>query len=148
MNEIALTLEHSVEAAVSLTFAWRFRTGITNWNDPPATFALHGPFAEGSCGTTMIPGQEPLSWHLRDIRSEHSFVVELQLDDAVLSSEWRLDALSEHRTKLTQRLVLSGPNAASYRQQIEAGFGPTLAPGMNRIATEMVEASKSASSAG
>ncbi len=40
MNEGACVLEHSVEADVSVTFAWNFWTDITNWDDPPAQFTL------------------------------------------------------------------------------------------------------------
>jgi len=38
---------------------------------------------------------------------------------------------------MTQRIVLSGDNAAAYADQVKEGFGPTLADGMKRIATEM-----------
>ena len=57
MDEIAWELEHSVEADVSPSFAWSFRTDIRNWNDPPATFSLDGPFAAGARGTTLLPGR-------------------------------------------------------------------------------------------
>src|SRR5689334_5041234 len=43
MSEIALQLEYSVEADVSPAFAWRFRTDVANWKDPPARFSLDGP---------------------------------------------------------------------------------------------------------
>jgi len=36
MDDIELIAEHSVEVAVSLDFAWRFRTDIATWDDPPA----------------------------------------------------------------------------------------------------------------
>jgi len=55
-----LVIEHSIEADVSPSFAWKFRTDIATWHDPPATFLLDGPFAEGSSGKTLMPGQEPL----------------------------------------------------------------------------------------
>lgn len=48
MSEVALQLEHSVEADVSPAFAWSFRTDVANWNDPLAEFTLEGPFAAGS----------------------------------------------------------------------------------------------------
>ena len=49
MSEIALQLEYSVEADVSPDFAWQFRTDVADWNDPPASFVLEGPFEAGSC---------------------------------------------------------------------------------------------------
>src|SRR5438046_2407880 len=68
MKNIACQLEHSVDAEVSPSFAWNWRTDIKNWDDPPAQFQLDGPFASGSWGTTLLPGQEPLRWQIRDVR--------------------------------------------------------------------------------
>lgn len=148
MSEIALQLEHSVEADVSPPFAWSFRIDVANWNDPPAKFALDGPFAAGSRGTTLLPGQAPLHWYIRDVQPGKSFIVEMQLDRASLSFEWHFDALSEHRTRLTQVIVLSGDNAAAYAVQVEAGFGSNLPDGMRRIAAEMAAAEEYARSTG
>jgi hypothetical protein len=144
MSEIALQLEYSVEAGVSPAFAWQFRTDVSNWNDPPAQFALDGPFEAGSSGTTQLPGQETLHWSIREVRHGESFVTEMQLDRATLTFEWYFERVSEHSTKLTQRIVLSGGNAGTYAGQVEAGFGPNLADGMKRIAAEMVTAEKRA----
>jgi aminoglycoside 6'-N-acetyltransferase len=41
---------------------------------------------------------------------------------------------------MTQKIVLSGDNAAAYAEQVETGFGSTLAEGMKRISTEMAVA--------
>ena len=73
MKNIACQLEHSVEAEVSSSFAWSWRTDINNWDDPPAQFQLDGPFASGSWGTTLLPGQEPLRWQIRDVRPGAGF---------------------------------------------------------------------------
>jgi hypothetical protein len=142
MSGIALQLEHSINAEVSPEFAWKYRTDIANWNDPPARFVLDGPFIAGSRGTTVLPGQEPLYWSIREVRPLTTFVLEMQLDKALLTFEWRFDALSEQRTKMTQKIVLSGDNAAAYVEQVEAGFSPSLADGMRRIATEMAAAER------
>jgi hypothetical protein len=147
MSEIALHLEYSVEADVSPAFAWRFRTDVANWSDPPARFALDGPFEEGSCGRTLLPGQEPLHWRIRDVLPGKSFVLELQLDRAMLTFEWRFDDLPGHRTKLTQHIVLSGDKAGAYAEQVEVGFGSNLADGMRRIAAEMAAAEKHSNTA-
>jgi len=148
MNEIVLVLEHSVEADVSLAFAWRFRTDVANWSDPPAMFTLDGPFVEGSRGTTLLPGQEPLRWRIANVQPECSFEVEMPLDRAILRFQWRFEALTEHRTKLTQRIVLSGGNADAYAQQVQTAFGPNLAGGMDKIASEMVVVARLAREAG
>jgi len=113
MVDTQLVLEHSIEADVNPAFAWKFRTDITTWSDPPATFQLDGPFAEGSRGMTLMPGQEPLAWCIRDVRPGQSFAIEMPLDQATL---------------------LAGNNAGEYRKQVEAGFGANLAAGLAKIA--------------
>src|SRR5262249_43625321 len=123
MTNIALELEHSVEVEVSRSFAWSWRTDIKNWVDPPAQFQLDGPFASGSGGVARFRGQDPPHWHLRDVRRGKAFVIDLPLDGAVLSFVWSFEPVSSHRTRMTQRIVLSGGNATAYVNQVRAGFG-------------------------
>jgi hypothetical protein len=144
MSEVALTLTCSVEANVTLAFAWQFRTDVTNWNDPPARFVLHGPFEAGSFGTTELPEQSPLRWRIADVRPAESFVVEMPLEQAMLTFHWEFDHLPGLRTRLTQQIVLSGENAAAYVTQVEAGLGLNLESGMKRIAAEMSAAERRA----
>lgn len=142
MNDVVYQVEHSVEAPVSPAFAWDWRTDVRNWDDPPAQFQLDGPFAAGSWGTTRLPGQrEPLRWQVRDVRPGRSFVIEMPLGPrATLSFEWRFDAVSDRRTRLTQRIVLAGDDAAAYAPQVRAAFGSNLPDGMSRIAAAMAAA--------
>jgi hypothetical protein len=143
MTNKALQLEQSVEAEVSLSFAWRWRTDVENWVDPPAEFQLDGPFASGSWGTTHFPGQEPMRWQIRDVRPTTAFIIDMPLDGAVLSFEWTFEPLSGHRTRITQRIVLSGDNAIEYADRVRSGFGSTLDDGMRRIADALVRAERS-----
>jgi hypothetical protein len=140
MNESRCLLEHCVEADVSVAFAWRFWTNVGNWDDPPAQFMLDGPFADGSRGTTVLPGQEPLRWCIRNVRPGRSATIEMELDRATLGFEWHFVSLADRKTKLTQRLVLSGENASTYAEHVRAAFGPNLPAGMARIAAAMVRA--------
>jgi hypothetical protein len=142
MSGIALQLEHTVEADVTAEFAWKYRTDIATWNDPPARFALDGAFIEGSRGTTELPEQQPLHWKVREVQPSNSFVLEMELDRAIITFEWRFDALSEQRTRMTQKIVLAGENAAAYVEQIRASFSPGLADGMRRIAADMAAAQR------
>jgi hypothetical protein len=132
-------LEHSVDVDVSPAFAWNWRTDIKNWDDPPAHFELDGPFIKGSSGITRLPGREPIRWHIRDVRPGTSFIIDMPLDRAVLSFEWLFDAVA-NRTRITQRIVLSGDNAAAYADQVRVSFGSTLADGMKRVADALVTA--------
>jgi len=139
---IVWQLEHSVEADVSAAFAWTWRTDIKNWIDPPAQFRLDGAFVDGAWGTTTLPGQEPIRWRLRGVRPGASFIIEMPLDGAILSFEWRFSAVSKRRTRIKQRIVLSGDNAAAYVEQVRAGFGSTLPDGMKRVADALVRAER------
>jgi hypothetical protein len=137
MTNVACQLEHSIDVEVSPEFAWSWRTDISNWDDPPAEFQLEGPFASGSWGLTLLPGQEPLRWQILDVRTGKAFTIAMPLDDALISFEWMFEAVSSRQTRITQRITLSGNNARVYVDQVQAGFGATLADGMQRIADAM-----------
>src|SRR4051812_50192387 len=123
MNDVAYQIEHSVEVPVSPAFAWDWRTDVKTWDDPPAQFQLDGPFAAGSWGTTRLPGQEPLRWHIRDVRPGRSFTIEMQLDRATLSFEWRFYAVSGRQNTLLQRIVFAGGQRAADATPGRAGVG-------------------------
>ena len=142
MSPIALQLEYSVDLALSPEFAWNFRTDVATWNDPPAQFTLEGPFQAGARGTTQLPGQDPIHWRITAVDPGKSFVLEMPLDRAVLAFEWSFDPLPEDKTKMTQRIILSGDNAQAYAQQVEAGFRRNLADGMERVSRDMEAAAK------
>jgi hypothetical protein len=144
MTDIAWQLEHSVEAAVSASFAWKFWTNVTNWDDPPAQFVLDGPFVAGSTGTTLLPGQDPLRWRIRDVLCGRSATIEMQLDRATLSFTWLFDEVADRRTNLTQHIVLSGKNAPAYIQQVQEGLGSNLRDGMKKVAEAMARAETAA----
>jgi hypothetical protein len=148
MTTVPWEITHSVETDASPDFAWNFWTDVTNWDDPPAEFALDGPFAAGSHGTTRIPGQEPLHWFIREVTPPNAATIEMPLDGAALSFEWRLEGLTGGKTRLTQRIVLRGEKADMYITQVKAGFTANLADGMNKLATAMANADPSRKGAG
>jgi hypothetical protein len=78
-----------------------------------------------------------MQWRVGEVRPGEQFAIEMPLDGAMLAFEWRFEELSAQRTRMTQSIVLSGDQAAAYAPQVEAGFGPTLADGMRRIAADM-----------
>ena len=139
MAELAWELEHSIDADVSPGFAWSFMTDVTNWDDPPATFELEGPFTAGARGITRFPEQEPRHWRLGTVHPLESYVVEGELDGAAISFEWRFDRLADG-TRLTQHIRLAGEKAAAYVDEVQAAFVPNLGPGMERIAAAIERA--------
>jgi 16S rRNA (guanine(966)-N(2))-methyltransferase RsmD len=139
-------MEHSVEAGVPRDLAWSFMSKVSNWSDPPAEFTLDGPFADGARGTTLLPGQPPLSWSLRNVRSPETYTVVGDLGGATFSAIWWFTPIGAYRTRLTQRLVLEGENGAAFRDPIADAFGPNLAPGMEKIAAAIERSLRSDSS--
>ena len=135
--EPAWTAAHSVEVAVPRDLAWSWLSKVSNWSDPPAEFAIDGPFADGVRGTTTMPGQPAREWRLRDVRSPETYTVVADLGGATLSCIWTLEPMGAFHTRLTQALILEGEQAAGFRDAIAAAFGPNLAPGMERIAASI-----------
>jgi Polyketide cyclase / dehydrase and lipid transport len=131
--------QHSVDVDVSVSFAWQYMTDVANWSDPPAEFTLEGPFAAGTRGTTRMPGQPDRHWTIQDVTPGRAYAIHGSLaEDAFVLFHWQFDALSEHRTRLTQRLELCGEHAAAYINDIQSAFEPHLEAGMHRIAELMI----------
>ena len=140
MTTVAWEIAHSVETNASPAFAWNFWTNVANWDDPPAKFELEGPFAAGSRGTTRLPGQEPLQWFIREVTPPNAVTIEMNLEGASLSFNWRFEGLADGRTRLTQRIVLKGEKAEIYLSQVKAAFSANISDGMNKMAMAMANA--------
>jgi hypothetical protein len=143
MTTVAWEMTHSVETNASPAFAWHYWTNVANWDDPPARFELDAPFATGSRGVTYLPGQEPLHWLIREVTPPNAATIELSLDGATVSFEWRFVGLAEGRTRLTQRIVLKGEKAETYLSQVKSAFTADPRNAMNKLATAMANADPS-----
>jgi hypothetical protein len=117
-------------------------SNVSNWKDPPARFHLDGPFVTGAKGTTQMPDQPAQHWQLTDVAPMESYTVEFSLDRATLSFKWMFCPTSG-RTQLTQRVRLSGENAAEYRDAVQKTFSLNLGPGMEKIAQAIDQACSS-----
>jgi hypothetical protein len=139
IGEPAWQFQHSVQCDAPQKFAWSYWTNIANWDDPPAKFALDGPFDVGSRLTTILPGQ---TWHsiIRTWQADREATIEMQLPDAILSFDWQFEELPQNHTRITQRLVLSGPNANSFVAQASI-FEQTAPGGMRKLAAAIERAS-------
>ena len=143
MTAGAWEIAHVVETDASPGFAWNYWTNVAHWADPPAEFALEGPFAPGSQGTTRLPGEEPLHWVIREVAAPNSATIELLLGEgASIFFKWRVEGLADGRTRLTQRIVLAGEKADAFLEQAKAAFSTSPADGMRRLAGAMAEAER------
>ena len=132
-SEPVWQFQHSVECNAPRQFAWSYWTNVANWNDPPATFHLDGPFIAGTQLTTSLPGQT-LHSMIREVKPGLEAIIEMQLNGAVLSFHWKFESVAdEDRTRITQRQALSGTNAGAFVDQ--AGILEQTTPeGMNKLA--------------
>ena len=136
-------LKHSVNANADQASVWRWHSNVENWvrfeGNAVESITLDGPFQAGTHMTTKMPGQEPHYSTLTRVEPPTHTVIEMQLSDAVLRFDWTFETLSDHQTRLTQRVILDGPNADAYVPFMEQHFAPNLAPGMKRIAEEIAK---------
>ena len=137
-------ISHIVETSATPGFAWTYWTNVENWDDPPAEFTLEGPFAAGSPRNhSGCPGQDLLHWIIREVTPPvGATVVDEIAEGAFLLFAWRIDAVANARTRLTQRIILAGEKADVFLSQVKAAFSTAPAAGMKRLAAAMEEAEK------
>jgi len=114
--EPAWQFQQTVACNATRQFAWSYWTDIANWNDPPASFQLDGPFDIGSRLMTSLLGQT-LHSVIRHLKANREATIEMQLPDAILSFHWTFEDLHEDRTRITQRLELTGSKAKALAAQ-------------------------------
>ena len=139
------TCERSVDVEVPASFAWDYMTDLRNWSDPPAEFALDGPFAAGARGTTRMPGRPAVHWAIDMVDAGHAYTIRSSLSERVwILFHWRFEPRLEGGTRVTQRLELFGEDAADQIGEVRAAFESNLEPGMQRIG-RLMQASARAS---
>jgi hypothetical protein len=99
MENVAWEMTHSIEADVRSNFAWNYWTndgkGVENWNDPPAEFKLDGPFTAGSRARTQMPRSPQMNWVIWECKAPEAATIEIQLEGATISFEWRFESLPQ-----------------------------------------------------
>ena len=135
--------KHSVIADVDRTTVWAWHSNVDNWvrleGNAVESITVDGPFQAGTHITTKMPGQEPYSSTLIVVEPPRHTVIEMKLSEAVLRFEWTFEELAEKQTRLTQHVMLEGPNAEVYVPLMEQHIAPNMGKGMERIAGEMVK---------
>jgi hypothetical protein len=124
--------EHSAECEAPRAFVWNYWTDVRNWDDPPATFELHGTFSEGTRLFTILPDQR-LESVIREVHEEHETLIEMEVAGAVVGFCWKFaDIVPERRTRLTQSIVLSGAGADGLKEQAKV-LGENAPAGMKKL---------------
>jgi hypothetical protein len=136
-------LKHSVIADVDRSKAWAWHSNVENWarfeGNAVESITVDGPFEAGTRITTKMPGQEPQSATLIVVEPPGHTLIEMELNDAVLRFDWTFDELPDKRTRVTQHVMLDGPDATVYMPLMEQHFAPNIAKRMERIAEEMAK---------
>jgi hypothetical protein len=141
--EAAWEFAQSIECNASREFCGSYWTNIANWDDPPAKFRLDEPFEDGSRITTELPGQTLVS-AIRDVRAGHATTIEIDLPNALFCFHWSFDDLTGKRTRIGQRLVLSGVDATLFLDQVKV-MGNTAPEGLKKLIAAMERAQPIAS---
>lgn len=133
--------EESVDVRAEPAFAFRYWTTEAWASDPGIEGReIDGPYRTGARGVTHLKGGGTVNWLLSEVEPDHLTVIEVPLTEAILRFELRFEGRTGGGTVITQRVSISGANAAEHREGLEAGFGQNMRVGMLRIAKELDEA--------
>jgi Polyketide cyclase / dehydrase and lipid transport len=105
--------------------------------DAIESMTLDGPFATGTSSTTKMRGQAPTHWRLAEVEPPERASYEMELSGAVVRFVWPYDELSHGRTRLTQHIVLDGPDAEAHAPFMEEHFVGIIPKGMAKLAEEV-----------
>ena len=134
------SFEHSVEATVAPDTAWRFWTTVSNWTFDPSLewVALEPAFVTGAKGVTKPRGADPVAWCIRDVADGHA-TIEMTFPGAVVAFHWSFLPSSPGCTRITQQVMLSGPQAGDYIGLAESHLARGIPEGMRRLAKVIEE---------
>jgi hypothetical protein len=116
MSEAVWEFVHAVECEAPREFAWAYWTNAENWDDPPARFQFDGPISVGTRLKTILPGQE-LESVICEVVEGRSARIEMNVMSALVAFCWDFEELDGRRTRITQRIVLSGIGADTLAEQ-------------------------------
>lgn len=104
------------------------------WNPGVERIDLNGPFASGTTGTMVMPGQESLAFRLVWVEAGRGFEDETEIREAdvVVRVRHSLDVLPEGRTRITYAATIDGVGADA--------VGPTIGPAITADFPEVVAA--------
>ncbi|MHB1499597.1 MAG: SRPBCC family protein [Candidatus Dormibacteria bacterium] len=107
--------EHHLETAASPRSIYRLYSDVTQWprwDAGPTQAELDGPFMAGTNGVLTPAGQEALPSRMVEAVEDEGFIDETEIPGtATLRFEHRLTPLPGGGTRITHRIVISGPAA-------------------------------------
>jgi len=114
--------EHSVEVSASAATAWEVWTEHGNWPADPSTdwVTTDDVVASGAVGDAKRLDLPFVRSRVAESRAAERAVLEAEMPGVTFRFEMSFEPLSENRTRLRQRVTLTGPHAAT--------FAPLLGP--------------------
>jgi uncharacterized protein YndB with AHSA1/START domain len=108
--------ETSLETRASAEAVFEFFRDVASWpewNAGVERIELEGPFAGGTSGTMVVPGEEPLAFRLVWVGEGRGFEDETPIPDAgvVVRVRHTLDPLASGGTRITYVATVEGPAA-------------------------------------
>ena len=136
-----MEFKYTVTCPVPRAFAWKFWSDVKNWAvvDPAVEWVkLDGDFVTGTIGRTKPVGQEPNEWRLAQVKDGTRAIIEIQAPGAVLQFIWTFCEITPEETRIEQKVVLQGEQAAAYTEgmkELEQG----IPAGMEKLKTAILE---------
>jgi hypothetical protein len=133
------TYEHSVDtrAGAQAIFALFKDVGTWSaWNAGVEQVDLDGPFAAGTTGTMVVPGQEPFAFRLTWVEEGQGFEDETEIPEAgvVVRVGHHLETLNAGLTRVTYSVKIDGPGA----DEAGPGIGPAIVADFPEVMSALV----------
>ena len=136
------TNEHSIETSAAPEEIWELWADVAGWpawNGDIEQIELDGPFAAGGRIVMTPIGAEPVELRIAEAVEPELFVDEAELGEIVVRTLHRVERLDHERARVTYRMEITGPAAATLGPQIgpeiSADFPQTLAALVERAET-------------
>lgn len=129
--------EHSVETRAGTETIFEIFQDVSRWpewNPGVERIDLDGPFATGTTGVMVIPGQGSLSFRLAWVGDGRGFEDETEIPGAevVVRVRHSLEPLATRGTRITYRATVEGPQADA--------LGPEIGPAVTADFPEVMGA--------
>jgi len=133
------SFEHSIECPVSKEFAWSYWAEVSNWafDSDIESIVLHGPFVEGTHGTTISRSSGRIEWVLSDVRGGESAVIEIAVPGGKARFKWTFEDRNG-ATRITEQLSIGGEHAQALGEMLQSG----IPAGMRKLGENLRKAAK------
>ncbi|MGH9574670.1 MAG: hypothetical protein ACRD40_14215 [Candidatus Acidiferrales bacterium] len=136
--------EHTIECGVSAEFAWGFWTNVENWklDSDVVSVEIQGPFATGARGATQTKSFGRLDWHVAELGLRRA-VLEFPAQGALARFSYSFQDVDDgRRTRITQRVSLSGEKATAFIDTIGRALEMGIPEGMRKFCGAMEAAAR------